>query len=419
MATTKIKFRASSISGKEGTLFIQVIHKRMVRQISTRYKLFPEEWHAQGQSVILPVDTQSVRYPYLQAVQEMLRKDNTRLKLIILALDHRRKAYQAEDVIRRFLWKEPVNEFLVFAEGLVERKREEGLLSLSTKYQTSVDRFKRFLNGRLLTFEQLDASFVRSFEHYLKKQALHPNTTSFYMRNLRAIYNQAVNQGLTPQNQPFAEVFTGNDKTLKRALPVEEVQRLKSVVLSPSSIAAFSRDVFLFSLYTCGMSMIDIAHLKKSDIHDGYLTYCRQKTGQRLYIRWEPCMQQIVDRYKREDSPYLLPIITHPGQDEWRQYQNKIHLINHHLKKLGKLLELSTILTTYVARHSWASIAKCLHVPVSSISEAMGHTSERTTRIYLKLFDHSTVDDANRKVLRVIAQEKEEGIRGEIRSISW
>ena len=114
-------------------------------------------------------------------------------------------------------------------------------------------------------------------------------------------------------------------------------------------------------------------------------------------------MQQLVDKYARDNSPYLFPIISSPGIDETRQYQNKIHLINHHLKKLGQQLALSSKLTIYVARHSWASIAKSQNVPIAAISEAMGHTSERTTLIYLKLFENTLVESANQKVLSAIA----------------
>ena len=113
-------------------------------------------------------------------------------------------------------------------------------------------------------------------------------------------------------------------------------------------------------------------------------------------------MQQLVNKYQNDDSPYLFSLIARPGTDERRQYQSRIRLINHHLKKLGEQLQLSVKLTSYVARHSWASIAKSQNVPIAAISEAMGHTSERTTRIYLKWFDNALVDSANRKVLSII-----------------
>ena len=403
MASTRFKFRASSVSGKQGTLFIQVIHKRATRQVSTSYKLYPKEWDADRQSVVIPKDISSKRSPYLHDVQEALRSDAARLRLIILSLDHSRKAYQAKDVVKRFLKKEQSDEFAVFAETLIGQKREEGHLSLATKYQSALNSLNRFLEGRLLTFDDIDASQMLSYESYLKKQGLCSNTTSFYMRNLRAIYNRAVEQGLTPQNHPFARVYTGIAKTVKRAVNIEEVQKIKTKELPADSTVAFSRDIFLFSFYTCGMSLTDIANLKKTDLQGDFLSYCRQKTGQRITIRWEPCMQRLVDKYKNEGSPYLIPIITCPGEDEVRQYQNKIHLINHHLKKLGEELGLSSKLTSYVARHSWASIAKSQDVPVAAISEAMGHTTERTTRIYLKSFENTLVDCANQKVLRAIA----------------
>ena len=402
MASAKIKFRASSVSAKQGTLFIQVIHKRVVRQVSTSYKLYPKEWDAAGESVVFPKDMTSYRNPYLQAVQEALRRDTSRLQLIILSLDHSRAEYHAKDVVNLFLKKDQSNEFVAFAEELISQKKEEGHLSLAIKYQTSINSLSRFLNGRLLTFGDIDATLMMSYENYLKKLGLCPNTTSFYMRNLRAIFNLAVEQGLTPQNNPFTRVYTGIAKTVKRAVNIEEVQKIKAQKLPTDSIEDFSRDIFLFSLYTCGMSLTDIAHLKKNNLQGDYLSYCRQKTGQRINIRWEECMQQLVDKYKNEDSPYLFPIISCPSKDEARQYQNQIHLINHHLKKLGEALGLSSKLTSYVARHSWASIARSQNVPVAAISEAMGHTSERTTRIYLKSFENTLVDCANQKVISVI-----------------
>ena len=403
MASTKIKFRASSVSGKQGTLFIQVIHQRTARQFSTKYRLYPEEWDADRQSVVVPKDALPYRCQYLHALQEALRSDVLRLQLLILSLDHSRMRYCAEDVIQRFMNKVHTNDFVMFSETVIDKTREEGHLALASKYHTSLSSFKRFLNGRYLAFEGINTSLMLSYETYLRKLGLCPNTTSFYMRNLRAIYNRAVEQGLASQSHPFARVYTGIAKTLKRAVNAGEVQKIKAQKLPPHSAADFSRDIFLFSLYTCGMSPIDIAYLKKSNIHDGILVYNRQKTGQQIQIRWEKCMQQLVDKYARDNSPYLFPIISSPGIDETRQYQNKIHLINHHLKKLGQQLGLPSKLTIYVARHSWASIAKSQNVPIAAISEAMGHTSERTTLIYLKLFENTLVESANQKVLSAIA----------------
>ena len=403
MATTKFKLRASTVSGKQGTLIIQVIHKRVVRQLSTKYKLYPEEWDTRRQSVVIAEHTDTHRCCYLQAVHEAVQLEASRLQLIILTFDHSRKDYHAEDVVKQFFMKEKTDDFTTFAETLISRKREEGHSSLAAKYLSSLNSIKRFLDGRPLPFDDIDSKFLTDYEPHLKNLGLCPNTTSFYRRNLRAGYNRAVEQGFTRQCYPFARVYTGIAKTVKRAVNIDEILKIKAYRLPPHSIEDFSRDIFLFSFYTCGMSLTDIANLKKSDLQGNYLSYCRQKTGQRINIRWEECMQQLVDKYQRDDSPYLIPIISHPGEDETRQYQNRIHLINHHLKKLGKKLGISSKLTSYVARHSWASIAKNQNVPLTAISQAMGHTSERTTTIYLKSFDNAPVDRANSKVLNTIA----------------
>lgn len=253
MATTRFKFRASSVSGKQGTLFIQVIHQRVVRQVSTKYKLYPKEWDATGQSVVLSKDTFPPRSQYLQDVQEALQRDAARLQLIILSLDHSRKTYQARDVVERFLKKEPSDDFQQFAERIIDQKKEEGHLSLAAKYRSSLNSLNRYLEGRQLAFDDITSSQMLGYETYLKKQGLCSNTTSFYMRNLRAIYNQAVKQGLTPQNHPFSTVYTGIAKTVKRAVNAKEFQQIKSAKLPPDSFAALSRDIFLFSFYTCGM----------------------------------------------------------------------------------------------------------------------------------------------------------------------
>lgn len=134
---------------------------------------------------------------------------------------------------------------------------------------------------------------------------------------------------------------------------------------------------------------------------NGVLTYRRHKTGQRLFIHWEKCMQEIVTKYERTiDTPYLLPIITQVGNDERAQYKTMQHCVNLSLKSIAMLAAITVKLTMYVARHSWASVAKSKNIPISVISEGMGHDSEMTTQIYLASLDTSVVDRANAWILK-------------------
>lgn len=222
------------------------------------------------------------------------------------------------------------------------------------------------------------------------------------MRNLRAMYNRAVECELTFHRNPFRDVYTGVDKTVKRAIPQDAIKRLRDLNLNSRPSADLARDIFMFSFYTRGMSFIDIAFLRKEDIQNGILSYRRKKTNQHIVVKWEKQMQEIVDKYDTVNSPYLLPLIKNVGQDERRQYLTAAHRINRNLKTIGKQLGLSMPLTCYVARHTWASIAKSKNIPISVISEAMGHDSESTTRIYLASLDTSVIDKANKLIIGLL-----------------
>ena len=250
-----------------------------------------------------------------------------------------------------------------------------------------------------ILIESIDSVLMVEYETYLKSAGVCPNSSSYYMRNLRAIYNRAVDKELTVQRNPFKYVYTGIDKTMKRAVPIKVIRQIRDLELKFSPSMDYARDIFMFSFYTRGMSFVDIAFLKKKDIQNGILSYRRHKTNQQLFIKWEKPMQEIINKYDTVDTPYLLPIIKDIAKDERRQYQNAAHLINRKLKMIGKLLNLNVTLTTYVARHAWASIAKSKNISISVICEAMGHDSENTTKIYLASLDTSAIDKANSLII--------------------
>ena len=225
-------------------------------------------------------------------------------------------------------------------------------------YAATLRSFRRFRQGRDLMFHEMDSDMMQAYESYLRSNGVRPNTTSFYMRILRAVYNRAVEKDLTVQRHPFRHVYTGVDKTVKRAVPLQTVRRIREMDLSDSSTLAFARDVFLFSFYTRGMSFIDIAYLEKRNLRNGILTYRRKKTNQTLSIRWEPSMQAILNCYAAPaTSPFLFNIISDLNKPLRHQYQLKQCNVNRSLKLLGISIGLQQPLTMYCARHSWASIA--------------------------------------------------------------
>lgn len=243
---------------------------------------------------------------------------------------------------------------------------------------------------------------MEGYEAWLRKRGVSFNTISFYTRILRAVYNRAVEEGIIENRRPFRHVYTGIEKTVKRALPLAVIRRIKLLDLSQTPALDFARDIFMLSFYLRGMSFIDMAFLGKMSLKNGYITYRRRKTGQLLTIEWTKEMQSILDKYPVNESDYLLPIIKVPCKNERSAYKNVGYNINHNLKTIAGMVGVSMPLTLYVARHSWASAAKAKGIPVSVISEGMGHDSEATTQIYLASLDTSVVDKANSLIIRCL-----------------
>lgn len=293
-----------------------------------------------------------------------------------------------------------INSFPQFMRQRIQVTRKAGKERTAEIYSTTLNSFERFLNGKDLLFKEVTQALICRYEDWLRDRDVTRNTIGFYMRALRSVYNQAVDRELTRQRNPFRHVYTGVDKTLKRAVSVSIIRRLKTMDLSREPQLGLARDLFLFSFYTRGMSFVDMAYLRPGDIADGILRYARRKTGVTLCVRWEPCMQEIVARYSADCGEFLLPIITNACKDFRRQYKTCLYRVNRALRRLSDRMGLDRPLTTYVARHSWASIAYGRRVPLSVIAEGMGHDSEKTTRIYLASIGDSRVDKANSMIIR-------------------
>ena len=402
MATIKTKFRSSSAEGREGALYYQVIHNRVVRQISTGYKLFASEWDQRSEAVIPCQHPAGMeRDNYLLSVGERIRRDKIRLEKAIRTLSQS-GPFTADDIVIRFHDSGQEPSFNDYIRQQIVRLKRLGKIRTSETYTAALKSFSSFMKGSDILFGELNSDLLMEYEAYLKNRGNSPNTISFYMRILKAVYNRAVENGLTGQRNLFKSDYTGVEKTLKRAIHLNDIRRIKRLDLSLKPHLDFARDMFLFCFYTRGMSFVDMAYLKKGDIANGILTYRRKKTGQQLFIRWEKCMQEIIDKYPVNETEFLLPVITERDKEYRKQYTNALHRVNTLLKKIGEILDLPIPLTMYVARHSWASIAKNHNVPVSVISEGMGHDSENTTQIYLASLDTAVVDKANKKILDLL-----------------
>lgn len=399
MASVRVKFRSSTVLGEPGSIYYQVIHNRVARQKITGYKIYPNEWNPELSEVELSMANDQ-RREYLNGIIHDIQEDLRRLQQIIESYEERKKKYSSDDIIMSFSGNHPQHYIFGFIEEVIDCQKVLGRIRTSETYRATLNSFKRFRKNRNVPLSGMNAELMMAYEAFLREEGLTPNSSSFYLRNLRAVYNRAVEKGLVEQSYPFRYVYTGVGKTVKRGIPIKTIRQIKEMDLSGKPKLEYARDMFLFSFYTRGMSFVDMAFLKKRDLKNGVLMYRRRKTGQQLNIRWEDSMQKLLDKYDTSQSPYLLPIIRPTDKDERKQYIYAGHNINRALKLIGNKLGLCIPLTMYVARHAWASIAKSKKIPLSVISEGMGHDSENTTRIYLATLDTNEIDKANRLILR-------------------
>lgn len=399
MATVKIKLRPSAVPGLAGTIFYQVTHRRIVRQITTDYKVFPEEWDTGTSMILEDCKKGAGRLGVVRTIAQKIHCDMERLDGIIAKYENGYREYSADMIVAAFQCMAEERSFFHIMRKSIIRLRQLNRTGTAKNYNAALNSFMRFRRNEDIPIDVLNCSIVEDFQTYLRMKDLTPNSISFYMRILRAAYNNAAGNGLTLDRKPFRNVFTGMEKTLKRAISICDIRRMKNLDLSLKPNLEFARDLFMFLFYCRGMSFIDAAFLRKTDIQGDVLSYHRHKTGQLLHVGMLPEIEGILDRYADMESPYLLPIITVAGIDERKQYEAALRRVNNALKIVAKMLNLKMPLTTYVARHAWASIAKLKNVPVNVISDALGHDSIATTQIYLAAIDTSTIDKVNEMII--------------------
>lgn len=398
MASIKLKFRPSSLEDKKGILNYQIIHRRLTRLIKTSYQISPVDWDDSTDSLIITKRTEGKAH--LLLIRDKTNWEMAQLQGVISELEQTRVEYTADDIVASFQKIPPVESVFSFMHQRISKLQQQKKMRTSEGYSSTMNSFVHFRKDEDLSFDAFDSELMEMYEAYLIERGLVKNSTSYYMRIWRTVYNLAVERGYTIDKKPFKHVYTGIDRTVKRAIPFKTIKMIKDLDLTFEPKLDLARDIFLFSFYTRGMSFIDMAYLKKSNLQNGMLTYNRKKTRQKLSILWETLMQEIVEKYEDDTSGFLLPILQCNGMDERKQYKLKAKQIGRSLSKIAERIELKVPLTLYVARHSWASIAQEKNIPTDVIREGLGHDDEKTTHIYLASIYTSQIDKANQRILR-------------------
>lgn len=298
------------------------------------------------------------------------------------------------------------NGFTVCANAYIGCLRKEGRFATAHIYQHALRSFVRFTGTSNVPFCRVTREYLRSYCRYLYEHGLKPNTISTYMRMLRSIYNRGVEAGNAPYiPRLFRDVYTGVDVRQKKALPVGELHKL--LYEDPGSeqlrrTQAMAALMFQF----CGMPFVDFAYMEKSALQQNVLHYNRVKTRTPMSIEVLDTAKELINQLRNKHIPlpgypdYLFNVLSgnkkRKEESAYREYQSALRLFNNRLKGLARALHLSSLVTSYTLRHSWATTAKYRGVPIEMISESLGHTSIKTTQIYLKGFGLKERTEVNR-----------------------
>jgi integrase len=396
MASVKVKFLDKKVLKNDThPIAIQVIHSRKKKLFFLGHSLKDTEWDYDNNQP----NTKSSNY---RLVRKRIKTAFNDIEGIILDLENTQKDFSLSDIESRFRpdKAEQSNNitFNSFVDKIIAEMKKENRIGNANAYYNTKCVFNN-IYGENIPIKDINEGFVKDFIHEMTLQKLSINSRAVHLRELRAVINTAIKAGIYDEGKyPFKNLSIKSQKTRKRAVNKDVIKMVEE--LEVEEALQLYKDLFMFSFYNRGMNFVDMAFLKVKNIEGGRLNYIRQKTGQQFSIKITDKAKAIIDRYNNlsESESYIFPIIYRKGK-EYLDYRNAMRLMNKKLKKISEILNLDVPLTTYVSRHSWATIAKRSGISTAVISEGLGHESEETTQVYLDSFENDVLDDANEKII--------------------
>lgn len=399
-----ICFKSKVLSNGNHPLMLRITENKKRVMKSLGISVNPKHWDFNKEEP-------KPKYPDYELIQNIILKVKSEYQHKILEKLSRDEEFTASSLIneqKEEIKAKTVEEFYL---SLIETLKQKGKIGNSYAYLNSYNTLRNFNKGKKLnyTFSHIDVAFCRKFEDWMRSKGNKDTTLSYQFRTLRATFNKAIEAKIVAREKnPFIEYKLShfNTKTIKRALSKEDILKIINTNCScQNELRQLAHNLFTFSYLCGGISFVDIAHLTPKNIIDGRLIYQRQKTHGSINLMLSDKAQQIIDKYAdyQKQAIYLFPILHGKRHITPMQKNNRVHKvchqINQELKVFAKELNIKAEVTTYVARHSFATILKKSGVNIGIISEALGHQDIRTTQIYLSRFDNEQVDEAMKNLL--------------------
>lgn len=397
-----VLYKSKKLSNGEHPVMLRIIKDRKVKYLSIGISCLAENWNEK-----LNIPKKS--HPLYKEIKPLIAKKKFDAEKTVYDLENESKNLSAYEIKGKMKREKANNPHLyAYFEKVIDRFIKSGQIKTSEVYKDTKRNLINYTGSKEIHFSDIDISFLNQFEEFLKSNNKGANTVYIYLRTLRALLNKAIKEDVCSEKYyPFKKFSLGKYarlKTEKRAICKEDMDKI--IALKPKTTnIILARHVFLFSFYCRGMNFIDIASLKWKDINGNRMIYTRKKTNELFNIELLPPAIEILDYYRKIEqtkNDHAFPLLSFDQKTPQAIFNRKVKMlreINKNLKAVGKLAGIEAELTTYVARHSYATILKKKGISTSLISEALGHDSEKTTQVYLESFGNNILDEASKAIL--------------------
>jgi integrase/recombinase XerD len=380
-------------------IIYRITHFKKVYTINSSFSIPKSLWNNNKNEV-------SETHPNAKLINIKLFEEHYRIQHALLLMDDKFTMDKLKSILKGKPIDEAPENFELFANKVIQQMFDANRTGNAIVYQNAVNRLIKYCN-KDISFIDLNYKLLDNFIHHLKTSGLKQNSIGNYLRSIRAIYNKAIKLKVVDRlHYPFYDITIKSEKTPKRAIFKQELQKVAHIPLEENSTAWRSLNCFLLSFYLRGISFTDLAYLKHSNIIDGRVEYKRRKTHKYYSVKLFVPAETIINKFYTEDNSYLLPVLRNDVLEDSLEAKKIISqwikTTNKYLKRLSIQADISSSITTYTSRHSFATIAKRLGYSNELIAEALGHEfGNKVTNIYLDTFDTEVLDNMHYNVISI------------------
>ncbi|OYU93939.1 MAG: hypothetical protein CFE21_18290 [Bacteroidetes bacterium B1(2017)] len=397
-----VLFKSKTLKNGEHPIMVRIIKDRQPKYLSVGHSCSQELWDFKKE---MP----KRKHPHFTELTILIEAKKAEANKALLKIENENISFSSQDVKAKLVKQVLKLSVFDFLDKIIKELKEAGKIGNSRVYYDLRRVLKLYMGDKKLAFTDIKKSYLTKFEQHLKSEGLNPNTMSVYFRTLRATINKAIDQEILGKGEnPFTEYSISHlkNETEKRAISKEDVKKIEGIITAQNTPLSLAQDFFMFSYYSSGTNFKDVALLKWKNLtivpEDIIMVYVRSKTGKKITVKLPPKAVDIIHKYKSltyGPENYIFPFLDSQRHIKPMTIANRLkktlRAVNLNLKDLCRTAGLDESLTTYVARHTFATALKKSLVSTAIISEMMGHKSEAITQIYLDSFDDSVKYEAS------------------------